>query len=151
MVWLDAYSQGTEARLQRRLATAAALLLTASASQADSSTCTRRNSAAWCILNAAGYSDGARDVSLQKAQAFLAKFVPSASDGTAKVDAGGLVIAGLEAAKLTSTVPGIGRGTSIGMALLGAFIDGRKPGEKIQMFMFMPESSVNRPGSPRHP
>jgi len=110
-------------------------------SAADPTECAKRNSVAWCILNAAGYADGASDVSQKRVDEYMAKIIPSVQFG-AKLDAGALVIAGLDAAKLTTPVPGISRGTSIGMALLGAVLSGRKPGEMVQMFMLMPDSAV---------
>lgn len=94
------------------------------------------------MLDAAGYSDGANDVSPKRAEEFLAKLTPQVSDGASNAGTGALAIAGLEAAKLTSPTPGIGRGVSVGMLLLGAFIDGNRPGERVQMFMLMPESAV---------
>lgn len=125
-----------------RVAVGMLLLAIANSGWADPAKCAKRNSIAWCILDAAGYSDGANDVSAKRAEDFLAKLTPQVHDGTSNNGAGALAIAGLEAAKLTTPTPGIGRGASVGMLLLGALIDGRRPGERVQMFMLMPESAV---------
>ncbi len=127
--------------LQSFFASAFLMAALPTSSLANPAKCSAKNSMAWCILDAAGYSDGASDVSLDRAEKFLEKLIPKVQEDSKGPDAGYLAIAGLEAAKLTSPILG-SRGGSIGWALLGAFLDGGKAGERVQMFMVMPESAV---------
>ena len=106
--------------------------------------CVKDHSQAWCLLDLAGFSKGARDIKAEKANEIIAKAtqITNPADAKGGVDVGNLVNAGLDYAKLTRLPPGVSSQFSGSMWLLGALLNGPKAGERIQTFLILPESDV---------
>jgi hypothetical protein len=106
--------------------------------------CVKDHSQAWCLLDLAGYSKGARDIKVEKANEIIAKASANANPADARsgIDMGNVVLAGMDYAKLTHLPPGVSSGFSGSMWLLGAFLNGPKAGERTQSFVILPESDV---------
>lgn len=106
--------------------------------------CVKDHSQAWCLLDLAGYSKGARDITIDRANEIIAKAAINANPTNAQTgpDLGRIAVAGLDFAKLTHLPPGISPRFSGSMLLIGAFLDGPKAGERVQTFVILPEAEV---------
>lgn len=104
--------------------------------------CPKDHSEAWCLLDLAGHSKGASDVSMKVAQEVLSSAKPANAPEGSTINKGALLISGMDYAKLTTLPKGMSSGVSGSMWLLKALTDGPKAGERQQMFIVLPESEV---------
>lgn len=104
--------------------------------------CPKNHSEAWCLLDLAGHSKGASDVSMKVAQEVLVSTNPANAPEGATINTAALLVSGLDYAKLTKLPKGTSSGFSGTMWLLTALTDGSKAGERKQIFLILPESEV---------
>lgn len=111
--------------------------------------CVEKHSRAWCLLDLAGYSKGADDVSAKKAAEILEKLRPGTEGKTSDNGAMFATFAAMDLLKLASPPPGFSFGGSAAMNLLGLLTSGPRAGERTQNFIILPQSAVkdSEPGS----